>query len=622
MKYDFSGMATVNDLRCSDGRTIRHGAFADCDGKKVPLVWSHKRDTPEMTLGYAYLKNVSNGVRAYGTFNETEMGQIAKACVDHGDITSLSICATNVVQDKGDVIHGDIREVSLVHAGANPGARIDDIMCHSYLADDSTVITTGVEDIIIDDEIEHEDNTETTTGEETHDETVLEHTDTTSAKSIEEYLNSLTVEQKRALVETIDKVLSEEKEEPEEDDEDDENDENQEDDTMKHNVFEEGSKSTFEFTKEDFGTIIKDFKRIGSLKETVLEHSARDEEFGNWFEHDVERPLYRAETYSPNGNYGIGNYDYLFPDAKLTGTKEPELIGRDKTWVTAVLNGVHHVPFSRIKTQYADIDGEAARALGYITGHRKKAELFPVFKRTTEPTTIFKMQKMDRDDLLDITDFNVVAWIKREMRIMLNEEIARAILLGDGRTFGTDEYAIDPTKIRPIYTDDEVYTIRKVLPAAQTGDKPLPKRIVEAILRARKDYKGSGNCAFFTTEDVLNEFLLLEDGFGHPLYKTEAEVATALRASRIVTVPVMEGMKRVVATGDTAGTYDLLGIYVNLNDYFVGADKGGEISMFDDFDIDYNQEKYLMETRISGAIARPASAIVVEIKEAEEEEEP
>ena len=567
-RFDFSGWATRNDLKCSDGRTIRKDAFKDNNGQKVPLVWNHQHNEPFNILGHALLENREEGVYAYCTFNDTEAGQNAKQLVEHGDVSALSIYANQLKQHGGDVIHGSIREVSLVLAGANPGAFIDSIICHGEESEEEAIIYTG-EGI----SLSHADN------EEMKEEKPMEDTkkveNNSGNKTVKDVFDTLTEEQKTVVYALIGQALEDAGKTDENDDEEDNN--------MKHNVFDQDEMMQGNvLSHSDMEEIFSDAKRTGSLKESFLAH---------------------------NATYGIDQIDTLFPEPKSMNTP-PEFIKRDMNWVAGVINGVHHTPFSRIKSMFANITEDEARAKGYIKGKLKKEEVFTLLKRTTTPTTIYKKQKLDRDDIIDITDFDVVAWIKSEMRMMLDEEIARAILVGDGRLTSDDDH-INETNIRPIWKDDDLYTIKtKITVDASATDDDKAKAVIKAAVKSRKDYKGSGNPVLYTTEDFLTNCLLLEDTQGYRLYKSEQDVATAMRVSRIVTVPVMENLSR---TDSESKTRNLVGIIVNLNDYNVGADKGGAVNMFDDFDIDYNQQKYLMETRCSGALIRPYSAIALEM---------
>lgn len=565
--YDFGGWATRNDIRCSDGRTIRKNAFIDNDGKTVPLVWNHSHNDPANVLGHALLENRDQGVYAYCKFNNTELAQNAKELVKHGDVTELSIYANQLKQNGGDVLHGAIREVSLVLAGANPGAFIDSIMMHGEESDEEAIIYTG-ESI----SLSHAD---TSTNENKPVESKKEEKGGTmnKDKTIKEVLDELTEEQKNVVYALIGQAL----EDGGVDDEDEEDYEDEGDNEMKQNVFDRDEQySENVLSHSDMMDIISDAKRYGSMKDSFLAHTQ---------------------------DYGIENVDFLFPEPE-TLNMEPAFVQRDMTWVQKVMGSVHHTPFSRIKSLFADITADEARAKGYIKGKMKKEEVFTLLKRTTTPTTIYKKQKMDRDDVVDITDFDVIAWLKKEMRLMLDEEIARAILIGDGRLPSSDD-KINETNVRPILNDEDLYTVKaNITVAANATGSEKAKAFIDEVIRSRKEYKGSGNPTLFTTEDMVTECLLLEDSMGHKLYKSEAELATTLRVKEIVTVEVMEGVQ-------DKNSHDVAGIVVNLADYNVGADKGGAVNMFDDFDIDYNQQKYLIETRCSGALIKPYSAIAL-----------
>ena len=557
--YDFSGWATKNDLKCSDGQTIRKDAFKDCDGMTVPLVWNHDHTEAFNVLGHAELENRPEGVYTYGYLNDTEMGRHAKELVRHGDITSLSIYANKLQQVGGNVMHGVIREVSLVLAPANPGAHITDVIEHSDIMGDyedgDAYIECGDAPVL-----RHE--------EESKPEEELKHNDEgenkMADKTLKDVIDTMTEEQKEAMYTVVGLALEENAGEDEEDND------------MKHNVFENDNEENT-LSHAEMNEILADGKRYGSLKESFLQH-------------------------------GIDNIEMLFPDNKAI-TTQPEFYKRDMSWVDVVMNGVHHTPFSRIKSTYADITADEARAKGYVKGNVKVDEVIAVLKRTTNPTTIYKKQKLDRDDVVDITDFDVVSWLKGEMRMMLNEELARAFLVGDGRSSAADD-KINETNIRPIWTDDDVYTIKQLVTVAQNAtDDAKAKAIIRAAVKSRKDYKGSGNTVFVTTEDYVTDMLLMEDSTGRIIYDSLDKLATAMRVRKIVTVPVMEGLHRTVG----AATHDLVGIIVDLSDYNVGADKGGAVNMFDDFDIDYNAQKYLIETRCSGALTKPKSAIAIEM---------
>ena len=571
MKYDFSGWATKNNLKCSDGRTIMRDAFKNNDGQTVPLVWNHQHNDPLNVLGHAVLENRENGVYAYCKFNDTEAGKNAKMLVEHGDVKALSIYANQLKQKGGNVEHGVIREVSLVLAGANPGAFIDSILRHGEASDEEGVIYTGeeIELFHADEKIQNEDNKEE---KEVSD---------NKEKTVQDVIDSMTEEQKNVMYALIGQALEDKEVQHS-------NFDYEGDDEMKHNVFENDNQNNNDvLSHAEMQAILKDAKRCGSLKEAVLAHADGD-------------LIYDTYGIKPNAD-GEG-ISMLFPDYKNLNNV-PEFIKRDTGWVAQVMAAVHHTPFSRIKSMFADIREEEARALGYMKGDLKKEEVFSLLKRTTDPQTIYKKQKLHRDDVIDITSFDVVAWIKQEMRMMLEEEIARAILIGDGR-LADDDNKIQQQHIRSIANEDPLFAIHKELEVADGEEKA--KGFIKTVLRARKDYKGSGEPTMFLAEDMLVEMLLLEDKNGRIIYESEQALARALRVKNIVTVPVMEGAQNL------AKDKNILAIVVNLKDYNVGADKGGAVAMFEDFDIDYNAQKYLIETRCSGALVKPFSAIVIE----------
>lgn len=579
MKYDFSGWATRNNIKCSDGRTILKDAFKQHDGQTVPLVWNHQHNESANVLGHAVLENRDEGVYAYCTFNDTEAGKNAKLLVEHGDVTALSIYANQLKQKGSNVMHGTIREVSLVLAGANPGAFIDSVIRHGEFCEDEAVIYTGEELTLqhADDPSDKADKKDKKGDDEVDN----------NEKTIQDVFDTLNEEQKNVVYALIGQAL-EDKSMAQSAIEENENniEEDGGEQEMKHNVFEGKETENNDVLSHDaMETILKDAKRYGSLKESFLAH---------------------AES------YGIKDIEWLFPDAKNVNMP-PDFIKRDDSYVQKVMRGVHHVPFSRIKSMHANITADEARAKGYIKGNRKKEEVFTLLKRTTTPTTIYKKQKLDRDDVVDITDFDVVAWLKMEMRMMLDEEIARAILVGDGRLSDSDE-KINETCIRPISKDDDLYCVKaSVAAAAAATDDDIAKAFIKTVIKSRKEYKGSGSPTLFTTEDVITNCLLLEDKNGRVIYDTVDKLATALRVKEIVAVEVMEGAKTTVNKVEKP----LMAIMVNLVDYYVGADKGGAVNMFDDFDIDYNQQKYLMETRCSGALVKPYSAVAVALDKAE-----
>lgn len=587
---DFSGWATRNDLKCSDGRVIRRDAFKHDDGIKVPLVWNHQHNDPRNVLGHAWLENRPEGVYTYGFFNDSESGEIGKILVKHGDICALSIYANQLQQRGCDVLHGEIREVSLVHAGANPGAFIDSMLKHGEDSDDEAIIYTGMPLYLshsdADKQEDKADDGEKKETSEKKDEPEKK-TDSDEEKTVADVINSMTEEQKNVMYAMIGQAMDDQGESDPESEDNNDDDSKGGTNTMKHNVFDKDDRQKenvlvhsdgSEVSSEEISTIFGDIKRYGSLKDSVLAH-------------------------------GIDNVDYLFPDAQ-TLTNTPEFIQRDTGWVKKVMSGVHHTPFSRIKSIFADITEDDARAKGYFKGKLKKEEVFGLLKRTTTPTTVYKKQKMDRDDVVDITDFDVVAWLKSEMRMMLDEELARAYLIGDGRLASSDD-KINEQNIRPILKDEELYTIQatvSVQSSATEDDKA--REFIRTAIKARKNYKGSGQPTLYTTEDILTDCLLLTDTTGRDLYTDVAQLAKKLRVKEIVTVPVMEGVN-----GKNGGA--LMGIIVNLADYNVGADRGGAVNMFDDFDIDYNQQKYLIETRCSGALIKPYSAIALELSTAD-----
>ena len=611
--YDFCGWASKNDLLCSDGRTIRRGAFASDDGKKVPMVYQHQHTSIDNVLGHAILENRDEGMYAYCYLNESDTGKMAKELVRHGDICAMSIYANKLKQIGNDVVHGEIKEVSLVLAAANPGAAIESVVLeHSDGSTEEEAIIYSGEDTQYEILSHAETPTQTSsdktvndilngmseakknvlyymlakvseTDEEAEDDDVIEdsdirHADVSGGRTIQDIFDTFTPDEKKVAFFLIGKAI-EESGSMEQSDIPNIDDESEENDTMKHNVFENNQVDNDEtvLSHAEIEEIFRDTKQYGTLKNSALAH-------------------------------GITNIEYLFPDAK-TVTTTPELIKRNDDWVSKVMGAVHRTPFSRIKSTAANLTEDEARAKGYIKGKLKKEEVFSLLKRTTEPTTIYKKQKLDRDDVVDITDFDVVAWIKSEMRMMLNEEIARAILIGDGRLTSSDD-KIPEDHIRPVAFDSELYTVPvEVTVATGATDDDKAKAIIRSIIKGRKEYKGSGNPVMYTTEDTLTDMLLMEDKMGRVVYDSVTKLATALRVSEIVTVPVMEGLK------DSEGNA-VIAVIVNLADYNVGADRGGEVNMFDDFDIDYNAMKYLIETRCSGALTKPYSALAVKLKAA------
>lgn len=574
--FDFSGWATKNDIRCSDGRTIRHNAFADNDGDVVPLVWQHGHNDTNNVLGHVRLENRAEGVYAYGYFNDTPAANNARELLKHGDVDSMSIYANNLTQSGGDVKHGNIVEVSLVLSGANPGAKIENIaLAHgdgTYETTDEAYIMTG----------EHLAHAETP--EKPADKPADKTEGTSEGKTIKDIVESMNQDQKEVLYFLIAKAaegeMKPENSEP-----------NKEGAPVAHsNIFENDGTPNEGDTlyHSTIDTAFKDAVRTkaNSMRDVFMTIAE-------------SKGLSHADIAHAEKTYGISNIDLLFPDAKNLDVP-PAFIDRDQSWVKPVLNGTHHTPFTRIKSMQADITADEARAKGYITGSRKKEEVFKLLKRVTGPTTIYKMQKFDRDDLLDITDFDVIAWVKAEMRNKLDEELARAILIGDGRS-NSDPYKINEENIRPILKEDDLYCIKKDL-----GGYPDIEHVIDELIRAQDDLEGTGTPTLFCAKSFVTDMLLLKDKTGHYLYPTKQALADRLGVTAIVDVPQMKGLK----TG-AANDKDVLAIIVNLSDYNVGTDRGGEVTMFDDFDIDFNQQKYLLETRVSGALTKVKSAMVV-----------
>lgn len=630
--YDCSGWATKANMLCSDGRTIRKNAFEECDGKTVPVVWNHEHNDPNAVLGHAVLENRDNGVYAYISFNNTEAGQNAKTLVQHKDIDRLSIWANKLKQMGGDVIHGVIREVSLVLAGANPGAVIDSVMAHGDGSEEEAIIRCG-EYIDFDDELTHSDEGkkgETEVGTDNKEQKPAAKNN--DEKTVADVFNTLTEEQKTVVYAMIGQALEEagvntDDEDKKEvkhaasddsgadsdetvadvfntltekqktvvyamigqaledagvDTDDVEHSEEGETDFMKCNVFDKETNTQDQeiLTHSEFQEIIGEARRRGSLKDAFLEH-------------------------------GITDIDTLFPDAQ-TIDKTPGFIQRDNGWVAEVMAAVHKTPFSRVKSIFADITEDEARAKGYIKGKQKKDEVFNMLKRVTTPVTVYKKQSLDRDDMLDITDFDMIPWLKGEMRMMLNEELARAFLFGDGRSTSAED-KINEQNIRPVWTDNDVYTVKSEIAITKaTTAEEKAQALIKACIKSRKAYKGSGNPTMYMSEDTLTDCLLLEDKNGRVIYDTVEKLATRLRVNKIVPVPVMEGLSRIKG----ANTHFLAGLYVNLTDYNVGTDRGGDVTMFDDFDIDFNKQKYLIETRCSGAMCKPYGAVAIEFVQA------
>ena len=599
--YDFAGYVTKNDVRCSDGAIIRHNAFKDQDGERVPLVWMHQHNDIGNVLGNVLLQNRPDGVYGYGSLNETEGADIARAILKHDDVASMSIWANKLTRSGSDVIHGTIREVSLVLAGANPEARIEEVLSHSddpndvvyyYGDEDNKLIHSDNSDIafepVISDVIEHADEKkeDDVPKDTSNSSNAADKSSGSDERTLKEIFDGMSEEEKTVVYAIVGQLSGES---------DDDSDE--EDADVKHNVFDNDGydRNDDVLVHDAMNEIIAGAKDGYSMRRVFNDYVSEHQDDG------------AGDAIAHAATYGVEPVDYLFPDAKTINTT-PEFIQRDTGWVSQLMNRVHHTPFSRIKSVFADITADEARARGYMKGKLKKEEVFTLLKRTTTPTTIYKKQKMDRDDVVDITDFDVIAWLKGEMRMMLDEEIARAVLVGDGRLTSDDDH-ISEEHIRPIWKDAELYTINSVIELAGTEtEDDIARSFIRTAIKARKDYKGSGNPILFTTEDFLTDMLLLEDKIGHPLYDSVEKLATKLRVSQIVTVEVMEGLTREV--GDK--THTLMGIIVNPADYNIGADRGGAVNMFDDFDIDYNQQKYLIETRCSGALIKPYSAIAIE----------
>lgn len=600
--YDFSGWATKSNIKCSDGRTIMNNAFKDNDGQKVPLVWNHQHDDPNEVLGHALLENRADGVYAYCKFNDTESGRTAKELVRNGDVDKLSIFANKLKTVANNVIHGCIREVSLVLAGANPGAYIDSVVMHgegSEMEEEGVIYTNEKIDILQhsdeeSDSSKKEDSKEME--EEKKEQEEKDNKEKKDKKTVKEVFDTLNEEQKEAVYAIVGQAIEDSKKANDDNKDNDKNDNSSDDEennkdkgdseVMKHNVFDKDDNQEVLMHSEIINDAVREAKKYGSMKESFIAHAA---------ENNME------------------NYEILFPDATEL-YKEPRVIEEDRSWVAKVMNAVKHTPFSRVKTTFGRMSETEARAKGYIKGTLKTDIKMSFLNRVTTPTTVYIKNDIDRDDVIDITDFDIVAWQKREMRKNLDKELALAMLLGDGRNV-SDPNKINEQNIRPVIKDNEMYTIQYTVTDgvdynnaknSHSENDSVTKGVVRAAIKSRKEYKGSGNPTFYTTEDLLTELLLIEDQNGRLIYDSIQKLCTALRVKEIVTIPEME-----------ADAYkDIYGIIVNMNDYTAGADKGGSVSMFDDFDIDFNQMKYLMETRMSGALTVPYSAIVLK-KEAE-----
>lgn len=587
--YDFSGWATKTNVKCFDGLTIAPNAFKDCDGKVVPVVWNHDHSTPESVLGHALLQNRKEGVYAYVKLNDTSSGQTAKACVDNGDIDAMSIYASGIQKSGRTVMHGMIKELSLVIAGCNPGALIDEVVKHSadgsetdsseaYIYTDSGLsLKHGLDpdDNPLEDEaLQHSDDSSEIDKDKKGESKMAD----ANEKTVKEVFDTLTEEQKNVVYAIIGSALDEGK-----GGESDNKGDGKEDNTMHHCFENDNGGTVLAHSLDEINNVIATASKHGTLRDAFLDAGITGDELA----HSIE------------------NMDYLFPDDHNLDTV-PRIVDRDQTWVDKVMNSVHHVPFARVKVMFADLTEDEARAKGYIKGNYKKEQVFKLLKRSTTPTTVYKKQRFDRDDIVDMSTMDVVSFVKKEQRGKLNEELGMAFLIGDGRDDASDD-KINELNIRPIFNDDDFYTIKVVVqPGTNANEDAKAKATIKSIIKARKEYKGSGSPTFYTTDDVLTDMLLLEDGIGHPLYADEAALARKLRVKEIVTVPRMEGRK-----GAKGG--DLLGIVVNLADYTVGADKGGEVNMFDDFNIDYNQLIYLIETRCSGAMTTPYGAMAIEM---------
>lgn len=585
--YDCSGWATKANVRCYDGLVIAQDAFKECSGKVVPMVYNHDHSNVENVIGHCLLENRPGGVYCYAKFNDTDTGKTARQCVESGDLSAFSIFANGLKKVGSTVKHGFIREVSLVLAGCNPGALIDEVVKHSANEDyeggeafiyneDGLSLTHGMdpEGNPLEDLTHSADSGDAVTDDKVTQEEakMADEKNMNKEETVEDVFNTLTEKQKNVVYAIIGSIMPSKKD-----------DDGEEDDTVKQNVFDKDTNATvLKHSIEEINNVVKTAKSHGTMKAAFEDAGMDSDELA----------------------HSIDNIDWLFPEDHLLDTP-PRIIDKPDDWVSVVMGAVHHIPFSRFKSMFADLTEEDARAKGYIKGNFKKEEVFGLLRRSTSPTTVYKKQKLDRDDVIDITSFDVVAWLKQEMRLKLNRELALAYLLGDGRLAASED-KIDENCIRPVFNDSDLFTIKvqcKTTGLTTVEDKY--KALIKQILRSRKEYRGSGTPTMFTTEDALTEMLLLEDGIGHPLYADEAALARKLRVKNIVTIPEMEGRK-----GAKGG--DLVCLIVNLADYTVGADKGGAVSMFDDFDIDFNAQKYLIETRCSGALTTPFSAMAVE----------
>ena len=613
-KYDFGGIATKYGIRCEDGLVLAKGAFKDCDGKKVPLVWNHGHNDVENVIGHAILEERGDCVYAHCKLNNSKKAQHTRECLANNDLDALSIYANKLQRIGSDVKHGTIREVSVVLGGCNPGALIDRnsvAMMHGIDIDeaddlDEAVIYHSIDGLEIDVENEEEDDMAIKHAAPDEEKEVKKPSEEGGeGETLQDVFNTMNEKQKKACYAMIGLAIQEQKGGLKSDNDEEEKE-------MKHNVFEDdyGYSAGPAISAEDRKQVLKDIKRYGSLSESIKHHMESED---GVLAHAVTPANYPTNEDGSTQTYGIANIDWLFPDVKNFTSGAPEFIMRDQGWANKLLSAVHHTPFSRVKTMFADITADEARAKGYIKGKEKVEEVFTLLKRKIDPQTVYKKQKFDRDDIVDITDFDVVAWVKQEMRGMLNEEIARAILIGDGRSSAYDD-KISEDHIKPVYNDAALFTIRVKLPyVANETEDARAKRVIRAAIKARIDYKGSGNPTMYTSAQFHTDMLLLEDSQGYPLYKTDVELATKCRVKEIEEVELLQGVNRSETVEGTTTVYDLAAIIFNPTDYNVGTDRGGEINSFEQFDIDYNQQKYLMETRVSGALVRPKSAIVIEI---------
>lgn len=602
--YDFAGYATRNDVRCTDGTVIRKGCFSAMDGQTVPMVYQHNHTGIDNVIGHAELEERPDGMYCYAFCNDTDAGRTAKEIVRHGDVNAFSIWANQIKRNRDDILHGEIKEVSLVLSGADRTALIDTIVEHDDMGGEQAEIQFlgGYAEMIshsnLEDDEEEGKEADASKEEESNREEKEVATENKNAnaggeRTVQDVLNTFNDEQRKVLEFIVGKAIEDAKGKSNTDDD-------EEDDEVKHNVFDAGYSSQNYISHDDMVALVSKGKKMGSLRDAI-EDAYED---GTLAHADYDGMTLATGSQT----YGFNDPDFLFPDAKALNAT-PEFIKRNTDWIEKVMSGTHHTPFSRVKSVFADITEDQARAKGYIKGKQKKEEVFSLLKRATDPQTIYKKQKLDKDDIDDITDFSVVAWIKAEMQEMLREEVARAILMGDGR-LADDDDKIKEDHIRPVYNDVDLFTIKvPVEVAADADESTKAKALMRAAIKARKDYKGSGNPTFYSTDDELTNMLLLENGIGERLYKSEAEVATAIRAKEIVTVEPMEGLQIETDAGDGKTKYPVAGILVNMVDYNIGTNGGAKTDFFDDFDIDFNQYKYLYETRMSGALIKPFSAI-------------